>query len=118
MTGSGTVELVVETPRVAKKLDIPEFASEAEEAQWWYDHRDELTEAFEVAGAQGELRHGSAAQIARERAGAATPTTIRLDPEDASRARALAAKRGFDYPAYLKMLLHEALDAEQKKLAG
>jgi hypothetical protein len=53
---------------MAKKLNVPEFASEAEEAQWWYDRRDELAEAFEVAAAQGELRRGSAARLARERA--------------------------------------------------
>ena len=34
------------------------------------------------------------------------------------RARALAAKRGLRYQTYLKMLLHEALAAEEKKLTG
>jgi len=25
-----------------EKPKVPKFASEADEAQWWYDHRDEL----------------------------------------------------------------------------
>ena len=98
---------------------IPDFASEAEEAQWWYDHRDELTKAVENAAARGDLHTGSVARLARERAGGMTPTTtIRLDPQDISRARALAAKRGLRYQTYVKMLLHEALQAEEKRLAG
>jgi predicted DNA binding CopG/RHH family protein len=104
---------------VTAKLKVPKFASEAEEAQWWYDHRDELTKAFENAAARGELRTGSAAKLGRERAVGITPTTtIRLDPEDIARARALAAKRGLRYQTYLKMLLHEALQAEEKNSPG
>jgi predicted DNA binding CopG/RHH family protein len=30
----------------------------------------------------------------------------------------LAARRGPRYQTYIKMLLHEALDAEEKRLAG
>ena len=47
----------------------------------------------------------------------APTTTIRLDPQDISRARVLAAARGVRYQTYLKMLIHEALAAEEKKLA-
>ena len=100
------------------RLKTPKFASEAEEAQWWYDHRDELTKAFEDAAGRGELHTGSAARLARDRTVGVTPTTtIQLDPEDTSRALALAAKRGLRYQTYLKMLLHDALEAEEKKLA-
>ena len=44
--------------------------------------------------------------------------TIRIPPDELTRARTLAAKRGLRYQTYLKMLLHEALDAEEKKLAS
>ena len=104
---------------MAGTFKIPKFASEAEEAQWWYDHRDEVAKAFEDAAARGDMHTGSAARLARERAAGITPTTtIRLDPQDISRARALAARRGLRYQTYLKMLLHEALKAEEKRLAG
>ena len=43
---------------MADKFKIPKFSSEAEEAQWWYDHRDELTKAFEDA-IHSEKRGGS-----------------------------------------------------------
>jgi len=99
---------------------IPKFTTEAEEAEWWFNHRQDLSQAFQEAAGKSELHNGSAARIARERAAAgSTPTTtIRLDPEDISRARTLAAKRGLRYQTYLKMLLHEALRSEEKKLAS
>jgi hypothetical protein len=104
---------------VTDKLKLPSFSSETEEAQWWYDHREELTKAFVEAAARGELRTGSVAKFARQPATGITPTTtIRLDPQDISRARALAARRGVRYQTYLKMLLHEALATEEKKLAS
>jgi hypothetical protein len=83
-----------------EKLKLPKFSSEAEEAQWWSDHRDdEVVKAFEDAAAGGKLRTGSVASLARkENAGGVTPTTtIHLDPDDISRARALAAQRGLRY---------------------
>src|SRR5438874_5211054 len=102
---------------MVEKLKNPKFASEKEEAQWWYDHRDTLAKAFEEAAAKGQLRTGSAAKLARERGAGITPTTtIRLDPGDISRARTLAAKRGLRYQTYLKLLLHDALEAEERKV--
>jgi hypothetical protein len=101
---------------MADKLKLPKFRTEAEEAKWWFDHRGKLTKAFRDAAARGEMGRGSAAKMARERTSGITPTTtIRLDAEDISRARTLAAKRGLRYQTYVKMLLHQALDAEEKK---
>jgi predicted DNA binding CopG/RHH family protein len=47
----------------------------------------------------------------------AQPTSIRLLPEDVERARKLAARHGLRYQTYLKMLLHEALDKEERAVA-
>ncbi len=99
---------------MADKLKLP--ASEAEEAQWWYDHREEVTKAFEDAAARGELRTGSAAKLAGQPGTGVTPaTTIQLDPQDISRARMLAAKRGVRYQTYLKLLSTRLLQPKSKK---
>ena len=42
------------------------------------------------------------------------PTTIRLAPEEIARARTLAERRGPRYQTYLKMLIREALEREEK----
>jgi predicted DNA binding CopG/RHH family protein len=87
-----------------KELKRANFQTEAEEAQWWFDNRHKLTEAFEKAAAAGTLGHGTVA-----RRGNTPTTTIRLDPDDIARARAQASKKGLKYQTYLKMLIHEAL---------
>jgi hypothetical protein len=97
---------------------IPPFASEAEEAQWWYEQRHELADKAEGALARGELKLRRLAPSPAAAAGLAKNITIRVPDQDLMRARSLAAKRGLRYQTYLKMLLHEALDAEEKKLAS
>ena len=101
---------------MADKLKLPKFANEAEEAQWWFDHSDEVTKEFEGAAAHGQLTTGLAAGLARKDTGSSVTldTAILLDPEDISRARALAAKRGLRCQTYLEMLVREALDAEEQ----
>ncbi|HEY5381726.1 MAG TPA: hypothetical protein VIJ65_05690 [Acidobacteriaceae bacterium] len=93
---------------MAKRI-LPDFKSEAEEAQWWFDHQDELLEDFKEAAANGTLGRATVAR----RMGLPT-TTIRLDPVDIQRAREQAEKRGLKYQTYIKMLLHEALARESK----
>ena len=88
---------------------VPDFKSEAEEAEWWDTHEDESIKAFDEAAKEGRLGRGTVAR----KAGLPT-TTIRLDPVDIELARKLAEKRGLKYQTYLKMLIHEALTRESE----
>jgi hypothetical protein len=97
---------------------IPQFATEAQEAQWWYEQRHELPEKAEEALARGELKLRRLPPSPPAAAGPTKNITIRVPDHDLIRARGLAAKRGLRYQTYLKMLLHEALDAEERKLAS
>ena len=100
-----------------RKRPIPKFASEAEEADWWDQHRKETARWVEEAVAAGETTTLSRVLERVRRRGGITPTTsIRIDPTDVARARTLAAKKGLRYQTYLKMLLHEALEREAKRL--
>jgi predicted DNA binding CopG/RHH family protein len=90
-------------------LKIPEFKTEGDEARWWAENQDQLAQQFERAAAEGRLKRGTVA-----RRGNTPTTTIRLDPDDISKARALAEQRGLKYQTYLKMLIHEALQREKK----
>jgi predicted DNA binding CopG/RHH family protein len=87
-----------------EKLKKQSFKSEAEEAKWWDESQDALAQEFEKGAAEGTLGHGTVA-----RKGKTPTTTIRLDPEDISRARAQAGLKGLRYQTYLKMLIHESL---------
>jgi predicted DNA binding CopG/RHH family protein len=96
----------------------PPFKTEAQEAEWWAKNQDLVANRFEQAKAAGKLGKGTVARVARERAteAKASPTiTIRLAQDDLTRARTFAAEKGLRYQTYLKMLLHEALNSEEKR---
>jgi hypothetical protein len=97
---------------------IPRFSNEAEEAEWWYQERDRLTRQAEDALARGELKLRRLVPSPVQGTSSARNITIRVAERDLMRARDLAAKRGLRYQTYLKMLLHEALDSEEKRLGG
>jgi len=91
-----------------KKLIIPRFTSEAEDAKWHQRHRRALERA-----AERRIREGSALTLRQAAARARTrPVTLRLSAGDLDMARAMAAQKGIGYQTYVKMLLHEALRRE------
>jgi predicted metal-dependent hydrolase len=100
-------------------LKIPKFATEAEEAKWWYENQELILKEFQKAAKEGRLGRGGARRLFAEKgipfpeqqqAPSPTPTTtIRLDPDDIAKARVQAAERGLRYQTYLKMIIHEAL---------
>ncbi len=91
---------------MSQKLEIPIFANEAEEADWWYDHRDLVEEEFHAAFMEGRVKQGVPTPPSERM----VQTTIRLDANDSKKAHAIAAKRGLKYETYLEMLLHRELE--------
>jgi len=93
----------------------PPFETEAQEAEWWAKNQNLIADRFEQAKGAGKLGKGTVARVARERGGASPTITIRLAEDDLVRARTLAAEKGLRYQTYLKMLLHQALNSEEKR---
>lgn len=121
---------MIESKAYKSDVKVPKFATEAEEAKWWYENQELIFKEFQKAAKEGRLGHGGARRLFAEKgipfpeiksapATAPTPTTtIRLDPDDIAKARVQAAERGLRYQTYLKMIIHEALrKAEQKSEA-
>jgi hypothetical protein len=122
---------MIETKTAKSDLKIPAFATEAEEAKWWFENDDLIAAEFEKAAKEGRLGRGGVRRLFAEKgipfpeppkAPAPTPTTtIRLDPEDIAKARVQAEKRGLRYQTYLKMIIHEALsnaESDRKEAAA
>lgn len=66
---------------------IPKLKSEADEAAWWYAHREETARWMEEAAANGQTTTLSEVlQRARQRAGTTPTVSIRIAPEDIARA--------------------------------
>ncbi len=57
---------------------LPHFESEAEEAQWWFDHREEIGQDIVKAARRGTLGEGSLARRARK---LGAPQTRSLYPD-------------------------------------
>ncbi|MGD0801457.1 MAG: hypothetical protein ABR906_09090 [Terracidiphilus sp.] len=109
---------MIETKVFKSEMKVPKFATEAEEAKWWFDNQEIVFEEFKKAAKAGTLGRGGARRLFAEKGipfpepkpPAPTPTTtIRLDPEDIAKARVQAKKRGLRYQTYLKMIIHEEL---------
>ncbi len=103
---------------MSDKPEIPTFQSEAEEAQWWFDHREETAQWMEQAVAEGRTTSLGSVVERRLRGGSTPTVSIRIDPADLSRARVQAERRGLRYQTYLKMVLHEALTREENRDAA
>jgi hypothetical protein len=94
---------------MTNKRIIPSFATEAEEAKWWFDHSDELDKDFEEAIANGTLKRRATAR----RFGFVS-NFVDLKPNDADKARELAARQGVEFEAFVQNLVHEALEHVNK----
>lgn len=92
-------------------LDLPNFSSEAEEARWWDTHQHEVDDFIARAHKAGAVTRGV---LLKQWAAASTQTTIRLPNADIARAKTIAARRGLKYQTYMKMLIHEGLNREEK----
>ena len=87
-----------------KSIAIPQFRTEAEEAEWWDSHPEVATEVMKRAIKSGKAR----------RAVPLKSVTMRLPAPDIQSAQDLAQKKGLPYQTYIKMLLHEALEKERR----
>jgi predicted DNA binding CopG/RHH family protein len=100
-----------------KKAQIPAFRSESAEAQWWYENREVLDRDFEKAAKAGTLKKLTREELLK-RLSASRVISIRLPEGDLARLRRLAAQNGLPYQTYMKSLLHQALEREEKRRAS
>jgi len=99
-----------------KPITIPQFANEAEEADWWasregreYIKQNARGPVKKAAGERGsrlvgQLNRTGSVQIA-----------LRLPEPDVAKARELATRKGIGYQTLLKMLVHEGLRREARR---
>lgn len=93
---------------------VPDFKSEEEEAEWWSSHSETFARRFEDGLRTGRVRRLSQTALP----GASDAGRVHIPSADMKRVRDLASRRGMTPDVYVTKLLHEALDAEEKKLAS
>jgi hypothetical protein len=93
-----------------KKLIIPRFETEAEEAKWWDDHMDVVGSNLLEAMKNGTIKRGIPARALEQARAAAT---IELPSADLDRARRLSRRKHLECREYVLGLLHKALNREE-----
>ena len=84
--------------------NIPAFQSEADEAAWWYEHREELSQEFISAARAGKLKHRSTV-LERIRA----RKMVQLEPSVLDTLNAIADRRGVPLSDLVNELLKKGL---------
>jgi hypothetical protein len=100
-----------------KAMEVPKFANEGEEADWWASRqgREFVKQKSAALLKKGSAPKGSrlVGQLNR------TPTVqiaLRLPEPDITKAREIASRKGVGYQTLLKMLVHEGLGREARRL--
>jgi predicted DNA binding CopG/RHH family protein len=93
-----------------KKLVVPKFGSDDEEAQWWYDHRAIVEANLSEAMRDGTAKRGTMQRVLQQ---APEAQRIAVPAPDLERAKKLSRRKKVDYQSYILTLLHGALDREE-----
>jgi len=101
---------------------MPAFATEAEEAEWWYKNRNihgkQLLAAVKNGEAQVLTKEKLRARIAASKKSPAPMVALRITEADLALARKQAEQMGLPYQTYIKSLLHQTLTKREKRKVG
>ena len=104
------------------KRTIPTFASQADEAEWWYKNRNmhgkQLLAAVKSGEAKVLTRERLLERIEGSKKKPAPVVALRIPEADLALARKQAELKGLPYQTYIKSLLHETLAAREKRKSG
>jgi predicted DNA binding CopG/RHH family protein len=92
---------------------LPKFATEAEEATWWYEHRQETSDRFAAAIKDGTVIDTSKFLSEEGLVVETEPVVVTVYSHDAERAKVLAASKGISYEEYLASLVHEGIGRDE-----
>jgi predicted DNA binding CopG/RHH family protein len=110
------------TMKKTNRIVVPNFATEAEEADWWYKNRHVHDKIFHAAVKAGEAqiltREKLLARIEASKKKPARVVALRIPDADLALARKQAERKGLPYQTYIKSLLHETLTEREERKAG
>jgi len=103
------------------KRMAPTFATEAEEAEWWFKNRNIHGKQLLAAVKRGEApvltKDKLLERLAASRRTPAPVVALRIPQADLDLARKQAGEKGLPYQTYIKSLLHETLVDRERRNA-
>jgi predicted DNA binding CopG/RHH family protein len=99
-----------------KPIDMPKFANEGEEADWWESRqgREFVKQKSAETLEKGSSQKGSRL-VDRLNRTTSVQIALRLPEPDVTKAREIATRKGMGYQTLLKMLVHEGLRREARR---
>ena len=99
-----------------KKLEMPKFSTEDEEADWWASPagRAYVKQKTAAARLKGTKAAGSSL-VAKLNKKTSVQIAIRVPQADIKRAREIAGRKGIGYQTLLKIFVHEGLQREGRR---
>ena len=101
---------------MGKKDEMPRFRSESEEADWWASSAGRNYVLRKSTAAQAKGDKPQASSLVKRLNQRTTQIAIRLPRADIEQARKIAARKGIGYQTLLKMIVHEGLQREARRL--
>ena len=99
-------------------LIVAKFATEAEEADWWYGNRHLVEQEFLKAFENGTIRRGTLkARMQEADRTRAVCENVSLDEPDSARAHAAAERHGMSFESFVRLLVHQGLEREESPQA-
>ncbi len=99
-----------------KRVSLPVFNSESEEADWWASREGRNFVKQESAGLEtSKAKPAGSPLVARLNRTSSVQIALRLPETDLAEARRIATRKGIGYQTLLKMLLHEGLQREARR---
>lgn len=100
-----------------KPIEIPKFTNESAEADWWASRQGREFVKRNAAVAAGKSAPRGSNLVRRLSPSRSIQIAIRLPEPDVARARELAIRKGIGYQTLLKILVHEGLRREARRVS-
>ena len=99
-----------------RRLQMPKFKNESEEADWWASTEGRAYMKQKSAGTlSGPTKAGGSRLVSRLNTKSSVQIAIRLPEADLAQARKIAVRKGIGYQTLLKMIVHEGLGREARR---
>jgi predicted DNA binding CopG/RHH family protein len=99
-----------------KPIDMPKFANEGEEADWWASPQGrQFVKQKSTASIRKRSEPRGSRLVAQLRRTTTVQIALRLPEPDVTKAREIATRKGIGYQTLLKMLVHEGLRREGRR---
>jgi hypothetical protein len=100
-----------------KPIIMPKFVNEAQEGDWWASREGREFVKEKSAGTRTKAAAPKGSRlVGRLNKAASVQIALRLPEPDVAKARELATRKGIGYQTLLKMLVHEGLRREARRV--